>query len=965
MSDLQAQVAQIEALRTRGVPAAAVDAALGELRRQHGDPAVDAALKQLHAASASVPAVHMEMSSSDEAQLHNNRQTYVAPGAHLHEAPPSSEAERARRALRDYLRALRAQCRTLQLGVFDHTDARHPQMMSLDQVYVGLHVVRQVELTQAEIEALPGGERSGLGERPLRPLSALEALQQAPARRLMLLGAPGAGKSTFVNHLLVCLVEAMLAPDQAAASEWLARLPGWVLGPLLPVRVILRDFAAHVAAADPQLSPLALFEQHLRATVAPHDAAVEQLLLALGDGKAILLFDGLDEVVGQQVLHRVAGAIALAAGTYNKSPVLVTCRVRDYEDNPGRQLQGFPVEQLAPFNVEQIDLFVEAWYRELAATGRQMLGTPQALSQAIRTRSELRMLASSPLLLTMTAVVHAGKGTLPDARALLYDECVELLLLRWRKEPDSPDILDRLKLPQFRPNDLLAVMAELGFLAHQGAERSTQGQEEPADLSRAQVLQVLERTFERYAPNDEQRRDQLVGIVLREIAQRNGLLLKRSGEQGEQYAFPHRTFQEFLAGYYLKLQQRDYRKLCLERAPHPHWHEALSLMAGYQALKDAEFERPLELVRTLLERTPIEQTLAGELLNSMGRERAAGYDPTVITSKGLWGQARNILRGVTAQGTGPTAPAALRVRAGLALGKLCYGSIEELAAGVRPPLPDPRLPLALAGMEQVAKTPGWPRMLEYYWCEVSPGHFWFGDDRKAPLQQLTLDYRYRIGRFPITNAEYARFIAAGGYDLAQPWWTEHGRDWMQRENRTRPYAWNEHGFNNPLQPVVGVTWYEAAAYCNWLTLIGRQHGWLDAADQIRLPTSLEWEKAARGDDQRRYPWGTQPLTSEHANYKETGIGAPSPIGCFPLGAAPCGALDMLGNTLEWLATPYQKDQQVEARKDFTQNDGVLAVYSHWNLEKEQIFSGARSRNGPGSRNDNRSFRVCFSRSHGF
>jgi formylglycine-generating enzyme required for sulfatase activity len=77
------------------------------------------------------------------------------------------------------------------------------------------------------------------------------------------------------------------------------------------------------------------------------------------------------------------------------------------------------------------------------------------------------------------------------------------------------------------------------------------------------------------------------------------------------------------------------------------------------------------------------------------------------------------------------------------------------------------------------------------------------------------------------------------------------------ENVTLPRYWDDIRFNNPAQPVVGVSWYEAAAYCRWLTAQGHTQGWLPAEQEIRLPTSLEWERAARHTDQRPYPWGTE------------------------------------------------------------------------------------------------------------
>lgn len=137
---------------------------------------------------------------------------------------------------------------------------------------------------------------------------------------------------------------------------------------------------------------------------------------------------------------------------------------------------------------------------------------------------------------------------------------------------------------------------------------------------------------------------------------------------------------------------------------------------------------------------------------------------------------------------------------------------------------------------------------------------------ELPVHQVRLS-TYLIGKYPVTNEQYRRFLAATpGY--------------------RKPAFWGEDNFNQPTQPVVGVSWEDAMAYCSWAGLV--------------LSTEAQWESAARGTDQRPYPWGDDDLTHEHASYG-TLPGKTTPVGLYPAGAGPFGTLDMAGNVAEWCA----------------------------------------------------------------
>ena len=161
---------------------------------------------------------------------------------------------------------------------------------------------------------------------------------------------------------------------------------------------------------------------------------------------------------------------------------------------------------------------------------------------------------------------------------------------------------------------------------------------------------------------------------------------------------------------------------------------------------------------------------------------------------------------------------------------------------------------------------------------VQAGWFWMGaddhDDEEKPRHRVYLD-AFSIDRYEVTNELYKRFTEATG--RAAPRFS----DRIDRNN-----------LNGASQPVVGVSWHDADAYCRWA---GK-----------RLATEAEWEKAARGDDGRTYPWGEQ-WDSSRANSKESGLGKPAPVGSYPSGVSPYGVHDMAGNVWEWVADWYAKD----------------------------------------------------------
>ena len=168
-------------------------------------------------------------------------------------------------------------------------------------------------------------------------------------------------------------------------------------------------------------------------------------------------------------------------------------------------------------------------------------------------------------------------------------------------------------------------------------------------------------------------------------------------------------------------------------------------------------------------------------------------------------------------------------------------------------------------------------------------------DREKPIHEVHVD-GFWLARYPVTNAQYKLFMEARGYDQ-QKWWTAEG--WQARQNGkwTEPRYWGDAKWNGGQQPVVGVSWYEAVAFCAWAAEA--------TGEKVRLPTEAEWEKGARGTDGRTFPWGDAEPNEKLCNF-DPNVGQTTPVGRYsPQGDSPYGCADMAGNVWDWTADWFQ------------------------------------------------------------
>lgn len=199
----------------------------------------------------------------------------------------------------------------------------------------------------------------------------------------------------------------------------------------------------------------------------------------------------------------------------------------------------------------------------------------------------------------------------------------------------------------------------------------------------------------------------------------------------------------------------------------------------------------------------------------------------------------------------------------------------------RPSAPPISRPVAGSGDNAINAPPPSPReaataapishksAVRLEWVKIPAGEFLFGEERR----RISLP-AFEIARYPVTNAQYKLFLQANpGYPPPAHW-----------RGGTYPMGKARH-------PVIGVSLYDALAFCEWLG--------------VRLPTEEEWEKAARGDKGLLLPWGEDWQDGKYCNNWEANIKGTTPVDRYPLGASPYGVMDLLGNVWEWTATEYQ------------------------------------------------------------
>ena len=859
-------------------------------------------------------------------------QVYPAPD-------PQQQAEHKLELARQaYLSELGATCQALPLAALGEDDSSAAQI-TLDQMYIDLDTTTKVKKEKQPEKTSEQELRFILPGEDERLLPALEAAAQYD--HLVLLGDPGSGKSTFVKRLAAWL---------AAAGSGQAIPPIGIDPTLTPILITLRDLAPRLR--NLALEGLPANQRQARLLEALHEqigaelallgkgspAYAEGLLDVLRGRHCLLVLDGLDEVPNalRQLVHETVSAVIRS---YRVERILITCRIRSYAGKA--VFSGFTAFTLAPFDAEKIRRFAQAWYNT-QLQNHKIAGQEQADRRAdslARAALDLRELASNPMLLTSMAIIHQRDIGLPEQRVRLYQLVVDVLIRRWQTHRAGEVALSK-ELAAFLKDDLKlrTTLERLGYEAHK-ASAGRENESDSGDLLRMKALEVL----------DEPGCLGEIGLAnefLDYVDVRAGLLVGRGGELARpaSYGFPHRSLQEYLAGCHIIGQRDLVRALYAHAAEGEGWDLAVQL-----GLEELYYNR--RGTNSLLD-------LAYQLCTSCGADTSQQQRAL------LW----------SGQAAALTGAATIRQDTGRPDGGEDY--LERIRAKLIQVMAGQLIPLERCEAGNALARLGDPRlevmsMEEMQLCRVPAGKFWMGSEDikedEKPQHEVDLPYDFWISQYPVTNAQFKQFIEAGGYECGEYWgealahgfWSVEGFKGRFVSIPRRSSVKVGGVFDLPNHPVVNVSWYEALAFCRWLEGTwaagsGPEGEIIEGISakrlQVLLPSEAEWEKSARGwQDRREYPWGEE-FDPEHSNTGETGIGATSAVGCFPQGASPYGAQEMSGSVWEWTRSlyvdyPYQNFRKRENLSEKPDQIRVLRGGS-WDNDEEFARCSSRDENFP-------------------
>jgi formylglycine-generating enzyme required for sulfatase activity len=561
--------------------------------------------------------------------------------------------------------------------------------------------------------------------------------------------------------------------------------------------------------------------------------------ILLERGNLLILLDGLDEVSNQEHRAKVARWIESAAVAYPNCRFVVTCSYAGYRDKA--QLSAEFLElHLRPLNDEEVHKFVHNWFRivETGIEGDSDRVRDSAANAADKLLEQLRQpefrarrvyeLTHNPLLLTTICLVHRDRGRLPQRRTELYNEATNVLLERWQGAKDLT-----VSMPAEKSRQVLQPVA---YWMH--------GEEGRTQASTTDLAPIIEGALAATKISNLSAAE-----FLAKIRDESGLL---TGWSSDSFGFMHLGFQEYLAAYQISRKAVGDPTVLQElarRFGESWWREVTLLVLGLDLPHFDAFMREVTEQPAFAERSSLVEECIDDALQVSFTPFVDLISANPGDSEPFWRRQLTALRIVQQHAPDELAPLEARLR---------EHPYKPIAALFEPVEAEIKTIVAARGGYEMVWIPG--------------GTFEMGSptgeqDRyedEGPQHEVRVPAFY-LGLCPVTNEEYGRYLA-------------------ENSGVEPPEYWSDRSYNQPKQPVVGVSWNEAKAYCEWAGL--------------QLPSEAQWEYACRAGTKTRYWSGDSDEDLANVGWYFGNSGNQlQPVRGKPHNAF--GLFDMHGNVHEW------------------------------------------------------------------
>jgi hypothetical protein len=472
------------------------------------------------------------------------------------------EAIRAR-VLNEYLKSLSWDLSEVDLnGLGEFADKKPTKLQDVFiDLYVELATRFQPKWLKDEIEELNKIRRIEKLKGQLLPRTIVQQLLEGPVpvtsivdsgrfNRMVLLGDPGSGKSTIAQYLCIKSACKFFPEKDRSDSENMLRF--------VPFRVLIRELVAERRRSGQKYSitDYLLDEINFRIRTKCPEEFLESLLAT---GRALVIFDGLDEVLALHEREKIRKEITHFIGLYPEATYIITSRIVGYEQN-SLDPEKFIHLVILPLNAKQIRSFIERWYKARERDPRDCKIKIESLKRAIE-EPDIGQLAQNPLLLTIMSLVHKAEADLPRQKVLLYDRCVQAFLANRDKAKD---------LLSYDENEIRACHEYLGYqLQHQAVY---------AEVDINELRNMLFNFFKERYPLSLEIQKKKVDEFIETAKKRVGIIVERGPGI---FAFGHRSFQEYFAACYMTSNNYGIEELwnsISDKIFNPSWHETIKIL---------------------------------------------------------------------------------------------------------------------------------------------------------------------------------------------------------------------------------------------------------------------------------------------------------------------------------------------------------------------------------------------------